>query len=110
PRRYHAHTCIIAREDADSASVRVPELRRRGTTRVMHLRATRQKLRLRDAWTTSHGSARAKETLVVRIDDGDLEGAGEIVPVSYHGQSLETAEAAVARAADWFASRAALAS
>ena len=65
----------------------------------MRLDWWRQELRLRHTWTTAHGTQRSKQTLVVRLEHDGMQGYGEIVPVSYHGQSLDSAERALGECA-----------
>lgn len=64
----------------------------------MNLTWHRQTLYFRTPWATAHGSASSKQTLVVALEHEGATGFGEVVPVSYHGQTLESAENALAEA------------
>jgi L-alanine-DL-glutamate epimerase-like enolase superfamily enzyme len=65
----------------------------------MELTWGRIELRLRHPFVTAAAVRTDKQTLWVRLRHDGIEGWGEAVPVDRYGQSLESAEAALARIA-----------
>jgi L-Ala-D/L-Glu epimerase len=62
----------------------------------MRLSWHRQDLRLHRPFTTARGTQATKQTIVVAVTHDGITGLGEAVPVRYYGQSLETAQRALA--------------
>jgi L-alanine-DL-glutamate epimerase-like enolase superfamily enzyme len=68
----------------------------------MHLRWARRTVHLKHPFNiarTPRSSETAKEVLLVEIEQGGLVGYGEAAPIQYYQQSLDSAEAALERAA-----------
>lgn len=64
----------------------------------MRLTWRRERLALRHAFATAQGPATSeKEVLVVELEHRGLVGRGEVTPSRLYGQTLESAEAALAR-------------
>ncbi len=66
----------------------------------MRLTWRRQRLRTRHRFATSQGGISEKETLVVQVEHDGLTGYGEAVPSALYGQTLGSAEAALAAMQD----------
>jgi L-Ala-D/L-Glu epimerase len=64
----------------------------------MRLTWRRQPLRLRHRFATSRGGIDEKQTLVVELEHDGIVGLGEAAPSLLYGQTLESTEAALARA------------
>lgn len=62
----------------------------------MQLSWHRLNLRLHRPFTTARGTGLTKQTIVVELTHDGITGRGEAVPVSYYGQTLETAERTLA--------------
>lgn len=62
----------------------------------MRLSWYRQDLRLHRPFTIARGTEVRKQTLVVELTHDGITGLGEAVPTNYYGQTLESAEQALA--------------
>jgi len=62
----------------------------------MQLRWSRQDLVLHHPFTIAYSTTPAKQTVLVELEHDGLVGFGEAVPTAYYGQTLESAEAALA--------------
>jgi L-Ala-D/L-Glu epimerase len=62
----------------------------------MQLSWYRQDLRLHRPFTIARGTEVKKQTLVVELTHNGIAGMGEAVPTDYYGQTLDSAEAALA--------------
>jgi len=63
----------------------------------MRLSWYRQDLRLARPFTIARGTETEKQTIVVQVEHQGLTGLGEVVPTAYYGQSLDSAERALAQ-------------
>ena len=66
----------------------------------MRLHWSRQELALKHTFTIARSSASVKETLLVELEHEGVVGTGEAIPTSFYGQSLASAEAALAEMAE----------